>query len=44
MENKVKEINTRHTFYILQDKKDRSHDLKLKLHSLLEDGWSPVGH
>ena len=42
-ENKVKEINTSYTFYIFQDKKDRSHDIKIKFHSLLEDGWYPVG-
>ena len=43
MENKVKEINTSYTFYIFQDKNDRSHDIKIKFHSLLQDGWTPVG-
>ena len=43
MENKVKEIKTSYTCYIVQDRKDRSHDIKIKFHALLEDGWMPVG-
>ena len=43
MKNNVKETNTSYTFYTFQDTKDRSHDIKIKFHSLLEDGWTPVG-
>ena len=29
--------------FAIDDTKDRSHDIKIKFHSLLEDGWYPVG-
>lgn len=43
MEKKVKEVTTGYTFYVFQTKTNGSPSMKVAFHSLLENGWMPVG-
>ena len=43
MEKKVKEVTTSYTFYVFQTKTNGSPSMKVAFHSLLENGFTPVG-
>ena len=43
MGNEVKEINTSYTFYVFTTKNNGVPSMEVSFHSLLENGWDPVG-
>ena len=40
---KSKETDTSYTFYVFQTKSNGELSMKVAFHSLLENGWMPVG-